>query len=281
MPGSFTMVRGPAFTGASWKARQARATMQQMAQDTGGHAFYNTNGLSHAVAEAISEGSNYYTLAYTPTNTKWNGAYRKIQIKLRQPNLTLTYRRGYFADNPEEHLKHSTSSAATSAGTSADKPPDSIRPAMMHGAPTPTQIIFKASVLPIGGPPEDKLAPGNSAVPNLKGPYRRYNVSYAASPHGALSWRFLRDRAGLGILGDLGSHALDLAQMLLGPIVRVTATSAILVPRRPVPAPGGTHFSVVAEGAELRAVENEDCLAFSVSTGVRRNSRNQGSSKSR
>jgi len=162
---------------------EEHATMQQMAQDTGGHAFYNTNGLSHAVAEAISEGSNYYTLAYTPTNTKWNGAYRKIQIKLRQPNLTLTYRRGYFADNPEEHLKHSTSSAATSAGTSADKPPDSIRPAMMHGAPTPTQIIFKASVLPIGGPPEDKLAPGNSAVPNLKGPYRRYNVSYAASPH--------------------------------------------------------------------------------------------------
>jgi predicted dehydrogenase len=49
--------------------------------------------------------------------------------------------------------------------------------------------------------------------------------------------------------------------MLLGPIVRVTATSAILVPQRPVPAPGGTHFSVVAEGAELRAVENEDWVA--------------------
>jgi predicted dehydrogenase len=86
-------------------------------------------------------------------------------------------------------------------------------------------------------------------------------ASYAASPQGALSWRFLRNQAGLGILGDLGSHALDLAQMLLGPIVRVTATSAILVPQRPVPAPGGTHFSVVAEGAELRPVENEDWVA--------------------
>jgi predicted dehydrogenase len=86
-------------------------------------------------------------------------------------------------------------------------------------------------------------------------------ASYAASPKGALSWRFLRDQAGLGILGDLGSHALDLAQMLLGPIVRVTATSAILVPHRPVPAPGGTHFSVVEEGAELRDVENEDWVA--------------------
>jgi predicted dehydrogenase len=86
-------------------------------------------------------------------------------------------------------------------------------------------------------------------------------ASYAASPHGALSWRFRRDQAGLGILGDLGSHALDLAQMLLGPIVRVTATSAILVPRRPIPAPGGTHFSLVEEGAELGDVENEDWAA--------------------
>lgn len=154
---------------------EEHATMQQMAQDTGGHAFYNTNGLNHAVAEAISEGSNYYTLAYTPTNTKWNGAYRKIQIKLRQPNLTLTYRRGYFADDPEAHVKHSAAAAAS--------PPDSIRPAMMHGAPTPTQIIFKASVFPFGGSPEDKLAPGNSAAPSLRGPYRRYNISYAASPH--------------------------------------------------------------------------------------------------
>lgn len=86
-------------------------------------------------------------------------------------------------------------------------------------------------------------------------------ASYAASPQGALSWRFLRDQAGLGILGDLGSHALDLAQMLLGPIVRASATSAILVPRRPVPSPGGTHFSVVEAGAELREVENEDWVA--------------------
>ena len=86
-------------------------------------------------------------------------------------------------------------------------------------------------------------------------------ASYAASPRGALSWRFLRERAGLGILGDLGSHAFDLAQMLLGPIARVCATSAIVVPRRPLPVPGGTHFSVVDDGAELGDVENEDWVA--------------------
>ena len=153
---------------------QEHGTMQQMAQDTGGQAFYNTNGLSQAVTRAITAGSNYYTLAYTPTNTQWNGSYRKVQIKLPQPNLTLTYRRGYFADDPDAHLKHDTSPTPTTL--------DPMRPAMMRGAPAPTQIIFKASVLPIAGQPQEKPATGNVADPTLKGPYRSYNVSYAANP---------------------------------------------------------------------------------------------------
>jgi predicted dehydrogenase len=90
----------------------------------------------------------------------------------------------------------------------------------------------------------------------------QFLASYSANPRGALSWRFSRDLAGHGILSDLGSHAVDLAQFLLGPIVRVTAASSILIPERPKVAPGtGTHFSVVEGEAELGPVENEDWCA--------------------
>ncbi len=83
-------------------------------------------------------------------------------------------------------------------------------------------------------------------------------AGYAAHPQGALSWRFLRSLAGLGVLGDLMPHAVDLSQFLLGPIARVSAREATLIPRRPKAQPGvGTHFSV-AEGGELGDVENED-----------------------
>lgn len=94
------------------------------------------------------------------------------------------------------------------------------------------------------------------------GHYRcRFLAAYSANPRGALSWRFLRDKAGLGILGDLMSHAVDLSQFLLGRIRRVTAAEATLIPRRPKPQPGvGTHFSA-AEGGELGEVENEDWVA--------------------
>jgi predicted dehydrogenase len=84
-------------------------------------------------------------------------------------------------------------------------------------------------------------------------------AAYAASPKGALSWRFRRAEAGLGILGDLGSHAVDLAQFLLGPIESVTARTATIVTERPLPSGAGTHFDVV-EGGEPAPVENEDAV---------------------
>jgi predicted dehydrogenase len=84
-------------------------------------------------------------------------------------------------------------------------------------------------------------------------------AAYAANPRGALTWRFRRGEAGLGILGDLGSHAIDLAQFLLGPVVSVTARTDTIVTERPLPTSAGTHFAVV-EGGQLAPVENEDAV---------------------
>ena len=88
----------------------------------------------------------------------------------------------------------------------------------------------------------------------------QFVASYAANPHGALSWRFLRSVAGQGVLGDLMSHAVDLGQFLLGPVDRVVAHVETTVTERPPAAMGeGTHFAVV-EGGELAPVENEDTV---------------------
>src|SRR3954469_1882074 len=59
---------------------------------------------------------------------------------------------------------------------------------------------------------------------------------YAAHPEGALSWRFERNRGGNGVLGDLGSHGIDLIRHLLGEIDALVADTAIFVPARPRPA---------------------------------------------
>jgi predicted dehydrogenase len=100
----------------------------------------------------------------------------------------------------------------------------------------------------------------------------QFLAAYAANPMGALSWRFSRELSGAGIIADLGSHAVDLLQFLLGPVTRTWATSAILIQRRPKVEPGtGTHFTVVEEPAEFGDVENEDWCAATVelASGVR------------
>jgi predicted dehydrogenase len=57
-----------------------------------------------------------------------------------------------------------------------------------------------------------------------------------AMPEGTpWSWRFSAALAGSGALGDIGSHALDIAEFLVGDIVGVAAASETFVPSRPRP----------------------------------------------
>jgi VWFA-related protein len=151
------------------------STMQAMAEATGGEAFFDTNGLKEAVDKAVEAGSNYYTLSYTPTNQQWKGDYRKIQIKVPRQGLTLDYRRGYYADDPNAPPRRGDPLQTSSAGRA---PYDAMRAAMMRGGPDPTEITFAASVKPNSGDTEPTLAPGNRAPGKTTGPYRRYTVLF-------------------------------------------------------------------------------------------------------
>jgi VWFA-related protein len=169
---------------------EEHGTMEQMAQATGGKAFVNTNGLKEAVEKAIESGSNYYTIAYTPNNRKWNGDYRKIQVKLDRPGVSLAYRRGYFADDPN---------APTPKTQAQNAKPDpnqysALRSAMLHGGPEPTELIFAAGVRPASTDTEAELVPGNQVVKKVSGPYRRYAVTFMANPK-QLNWTVTPDGA--------------------------------------------------------------------------------------
>ena len=85
--------------------------------------------------------------------------------------------------------------------------------------------------------------------------------SYAAEPNGALSWRFRREQAGSGALGDLLSHVVDLMQYVVAPIAEVSSLLSTVYAQRPVlPMGSATHFAVIEDG-ELGEVENDDYVA--------------------
>ena len=87
----------------------------------------------------------------------------------------------------------------------------------------------------------------------------RFFTMYGSNPYGMLTWRFRKEQAGLGVLGDIMSHVVDMAHMLVGPIRRLVSNRRIFVQERPLPVPGqGTLFSVGKAGDPTGAVENED-----------------------
>jgi VWFA-related protein len=79
----------------------SHGAMNDIARETGGEAYYNTNDIRGAMSQAVADETKYYTLAYVPDNHEWNGKYRKIEVKAAK-GLRLTYRRGYFATEKKE-----------------------------------------------------------------------------------------------------------------------------------------------------------------------------------
>jgi predicted dehydrogenase len=103
----------------------------------------------------------------------------------------------------------------------------------------------------------DLIAAGElGEITNYRG---RFFSMYGSDPLGLLSWRFKVDEGGHGVTSDLLSHAVDLAQMLIGPITRVVGQLATFVPERPLPVPGeATHYGRGAPGDPTGPVTNED-----------------------
>jgi len=152
--------------GSEMKAMKAQEA-SNLANETGGKAFYNTNDLAGALTHAIDDGAHYYTLAYTPANKKMDGAFRSIQVRLTQGSYDLAYRRGYYADDhaaPEPNLDS-----------------DPLHPLLVRGAPASTQIVFSARLLAAAQQPApgDKPAGGNT---RLAGPLTRYRVDFNLRP---------------------------------------------------------------------------------------------------
>lgn len=98
----------------------------------------------------------------------------------------------------------------------------------------------------------------NGQLGNITHYRGQFLEGYGSNPNAMLTWRFQNDIAGLGVLGDMMSHAVDMALMLVGPIKRVVSQKETFIEDRPLPIPGeGTHFSTRADGPR-GPVENED-----------------------
>ena len=70
-------------------------------EQTGGKYFYGRNDLNNEIEDSIVMGTNFYTLSYVPSDLIQDGKYRKIDIRLKDPNLFVQAKQGYYPARPE------------------------------------------------------------------------------------------------------------------------------------------------------------------------------------
>ena len=82
-----------------------KATMNRLADDTGGKVFYQTNDLNGALQAAVNDAQSYYWLSYYPERKKWDGKFRTIKIVMTDHRLKVRHRTGYYAVDPASWRK--------------------------------------------------------------------------------------------------------------------------------------------------------------------------------
>src|ERR671930_1800336 len=89
-----------------------------------------------------------------------------------------------------------------------------------------------------------------------------YWCDYGCDPRAPMSWRY-QGGPGSGALADIGSHLVDLAEFLCGPIQTVGgAALRTAVTERPLPLAAAVGHAAVEVGEETGPVDNEDIATF-------------------
>lgn len=90
----------------------------------------------------------------------------------------------------------------------------------------------------------------------------RFWEDYALNPRTPLTWRY-QGGPGSGALADLGTHLIDIAEQLCGPMTEVSgARLATVIAERPIPAGSTVGHELAGDAGQYGRVGNEDVAAF-------------------
>lgn len=84
--------------------RHAEEVLQDLAMDTGGQFFHNSNDLNRGFRDLGALEGVSYVLAFSPQNLKRDGSFHTLTVKLVKPaGVNVQARRGYFAPQKSEN----------------------------------------------------------------------------------------------------------------------------------------------------------------------------------
>jgi VWFA-related protein len=71
--------------------------LSQLANQTGGFLITDSNDLKGRLQQVDEDLHSYYLLSYSSNNQKYDGHFRKIEVKLKRSGLNVQSRKGYYA----------------------------------------------------------------------------------------------------------------------------------------------------------------------------------------
>lgn len=110
------------------------------------------------------------------------------------------------------------------------------------------------------------------SIGNVMNVRATYLQSWSADPSSPLSWRFQKEIAGAGTLGDIASHVIDIAQFLAGDISQVVSNVKTYINERPIQEGGVDLLGTVKLGADAKKapvdVDDEDMFLVKFENGA-------------
>ena len=79
--------------------KEAEFVLRQLAQETGGRAFFpaQITDLTNVYGQIADELSSQYTLGYTSRNSRRDGSWRRVVVRVSRPGVSARTKLGYFA----------------------------------------------------------------------------------------------------------------------------------------------------------------------------------------
>ncbi len=102
---SFLESRGVDMVAARRTARLHTDFLRAVSENSGGRAIVDTNDPERAVGDVFRENSSYYLVGYQTPTLAQDGKFRRLEVRVNRPGVTVQSRKGYFVPKPPKPRK--------------------------------------------------------------------------------------------------------------------------------------------------------------------------------
>ncbi len=91
--------------------------LRVIAANTGGRAVVETNDFTPGIEAIFTENGSYYLLGFQPPDTNLDGRFRRLEVKVNRPGVTVRARTGYQSEKPDARKRQAAQAQASPLGT--------------------------------------------------------------------------------------------------------------------------------------------------------------------